>query len=65
MSQKRVTKFEQAGEAPQQSLVSEFFQFLKQNKKFWLIPLLLVLLGLGLLILLGGTAAAPFIYTLF
>jgi hypothetical protein len=65
MSHKRVTKFEQASEAPQQSLVAEFFQFLKHNKKFWLIPLLVVLLGLSLLILLGPTAAAPFIYTLF
>ncbi len=38
---------------------------LKQNKKYWLIPILLVLLALGALVLLSGTAAAPFIYTLF
>ena len=47
------------------SLVGEFFAFLKENKKWWLAPILIAILGLGLLVLLGGTAAAPFIYTLF
>jgi len=65
MSDDKTKAFEQAGEAPQASLLSEFFQLIRQNKKFWLIPLVVVLLGLSLLIILGGTAAAPFIYTLF
>ena len=47
------------------SLVGEFVAFLKENKKWWLAPILIASLGLGLLVLLGGTAAAPFIYTLF
>jgi len=47
------------------SLVSEFVGFLSENKKWWLAPILIAILGLGLLVLLGGTAAAPFIYTLF
>jgi len=47
------------------SLVGEFIAFLKENKKWWLAPILIAILGLGLLVLLGGTAAAPFIYTLF
>jgi len=47
------------------SLVAEFWDFLKHNKKWWLLPILLVLLGLGVLITLSGTAVAPFIYTLF
>ena len=47
------------------SLVGEFAAFLKENKKWWLAPILIAILGLGLLVLLGGTAAAPFIYTLF
>jgi hypothetical protein len=47
------------------SLVGEFADFLKENKKWWLAPILIAILGLGLLVLLGGTAAAPFIYTLF
>jgi hypothetical protein len=48
-----------------ESLASEFTAFLKENKKWWLAPILIAILGLGLLVLLGGTAAAPFIYTLF
>ena len=46
-------------------VVSELFEFLRQNKKLWLIPIIVVLLLVGLLIALGGTSAAPFIYTLF
>ncbi len=43
----------------------EFIDFLKDNKKWWLAPIIVSILGLGLLVMLGGTAAAPFIYTLF
>ena len=50
---------------PQIGLASEFVQLLRDNKKWWLAPIVLSILGLGLLVLLGGTAAAPFIYTLF
>jgi hypothetical protein len=39
--------------------------FLRANKKWWLAPILVAILLLGLLVVLGGTAAAPFIYTLF
>lgn len=46
-------------------LVAEFWDFLKHNKKWWLTPIVLALLLLGLLVLLGGSSAAPFIYTLF
>lgn len=46
-------------------LVGEFVDFLKDNKKWWLAPIIVSILGLGLLVVLGGTAAAPFIYTLF
>ncbi len=46
-------------------LVLEFWDFLKHNKKWWLAPIVISILGLGLLVLLSGTAAAPFIYTLF
>jgi hypothetical protein len=40
-------------------------RFLRQNKKWWLTPLVLALLVLGLLAFLGGRGEAPFIYTLF
>lgn len=46
-------------------LVAEFWDFIKHNKKWWLLPILLVLLIVGTLVILSGTAAAPFIYTLF
>ncbi|GAB5521070.1 MAG: DUF5989 family protein [Rhodothermales bacterium] len=48
------------------SLVREFWDFLKVRKKFWLAPIIIVLLLLSLLIVLTqGSALAPFIYTLF
>lgn len=55
----------QASEGENPSLLREFFDFLKENKKWWLAPILISMLGLGLLVVLGGNAAAPFIYTLF
>lgn len=48
------------------SIVSEFWQFLKERKKIWLLPIVvfLVLLG-GLIVLTQGSALAPFIYAIF
>ena len=46
-------------------LVREFFDFLSTNKKWWLTPIILALLVVGLIVILGSTAAGPFIYTLF
>lgn len=57
--------FQEAAQAEEQGLVAEFVQFLKENKKWWLAPILIVLMLMGALILLSGSAAAPFIYTLF
>ncbi len=48
------------------TVVSELWQFMKYNKKFWLAPILIVLVMIGvLLVVAGGSALAPFIYTLF
>jgi hypothetical protein len=48
------------------SLLAELWDFLKVRKKFWLLPVILVMLLLGaLLIFAQGSAIAPFIYTLF
>jgi len=58
-------RFKQAASAGRTSMVAEFWQFLAHNKKWWLLPIALVFFLLGALMLLGGTAAAPFIYTLF
>lgn len=59
------TAFEQAATEKQLSIVQEFWLFLKENKKWWLLPIVIVLGLVGLLAILGGGAAAPFIYTLF
>ena len=56
---------EQAADEQRRSLVGEFVEFLGENKKWWLAPIIVSILLLGTLVLLGGTAAAPFIYTLF
>ncbi|MGE4504942.1 MAG: DUF5989 family protein [Desulfovibrionaceae bacterium] len=46
--------------------LNDFWGFLRVRKKFWLLPIILVLLLFGLLIVLsGGSAIAPFIYTIF
>ena len=46
--------------------VMELWAFMKERKKFWLLPIILVLMMLGTLIVLTqGSAVAPFIYTLF
>jgi hypothetical protein len=58
-------EFEQAGDEPSQTLVQEFLQFIVENKKWWLIPILLSFGLIGLLVALSSTGAAPFIYTLF
>jgi len=46
--------------------LKDIWAFLKVRKKFWLLPLILLLLLMGLLIVLSsGSAVAPFIYTFF
>jgi hypothetical protein len=46
--------------------IKEFYQFIKIRKKYWLLPILLVLVLFGgLIILTQGSAVAPFIYTIF
>jgi|TARA_B110000027_G_C15892728_1_gene200463 hypothetical protein len=48
------------------SFLIEFLEFLKVRKKYWLLPILLILVIFGGLIVLSqGSAVAPFIYTLF
>jgi hypothetical protein len=48
------------------SFFAEFWKFLRVRKKFWLLPILIVMIVLGgLVVLTQGSAVAPFIYTLF
>ena len=65
MNDKPVTDFEKAAEQTRVGFFSDFWIFLKHNNKWWLIPVLLVLLLLGGLMVLSGTAVAPFIYSFF
>ncbi len=47
-------------------LIKDLWEFLKERKKFWLLPIIILLLLLGtLLVLTQGTVISPFIYTLF
>ena len=57
--------FQQAADEKPVSLGREIVEMLKHNKKYWMIPIIIVLLLFGLLLILGTTGAAPFIYTLF
>ena len=57
--------FAREASSKERGFVGELFAFLKQNRKWWLLPAIIVLLLVGLLGVLGGTALAPFIYTLF
>ena len=65
--QQTADDFSRQAEEASPGIVREFFDFLRYNKKWWLTPIILVLLMLGALVFLGGTAGgfAPFIYTLF
>jgi hypothetical protein len=47
------------------SLIAELWDFLKTRKKFWLLPIVAMMLILGSLLVLAQGAVAPFIYTLF
>jgi Family of unknown function (DUF5989) len=48
------------------SVLAEFVQFLRQEKKYWLVPIVVVFVLFGLLIVFSqSSAVAPFIYTLF
>ena len=59
------SEFESQATETRQGFFAEFWDFLAHNKKWWLMPIVIVLLAVGALALLSGTAVAPFIYTLF
>jgi len=61
----KLNEFEKLRQDEQLSLIGEFVLFIRENKAWWMIPIVLVLGMVGLLIILSSTGAAPFIYTLF
>ena len=63
--QSRGNEFAKEAEQAPTGLLREFLYFVRHNKKWWLIPIILVLLFAGILVVFGSTVAAPFIYALF
>ena len=59
------TEFEKIGEQKQPGLPKQLLLFVAENKKWWLLPIVLCLMAFGVLITLASTGAAPFIYTMF
>ena len=61
----RSNRFADEAEEEDIGFLKEFLLFLRDNKKWWLIPLIGSLLLIGLISLLAASGAAPFIYTVF
>jgi hypothetical protein len=57
--------FSRQAEEPQPGLLREFWDFLRTEKRWWLTPIIIVLLLFGVLLVLSATPLAPLIYTLF
>jgi drug/metabolite transporter superfamily protein YnfA len=66
MDQNKPSEFEKAAAGENRGgFLGELWGFLKTNKKWWLLPILVTFILLALLILISTTGVAPFIYTLF
>jgi drug/metabolite transporter superfamily protein YnfA len=66
MNEQPQSDFEKAAtQQPRGGFLRELWGFMAQNKKWWLLPILILLLIFGLLVILSGSGLAPFIYTLF
>jgi Family of unknown function (DUF5989) len=64
MDDRGESKFEKVS-AKNSTLLGEIIGFMLKNKKFWLLPIMLCFVLIGVVALLSTTAAAPFIYTFF
>ena len=64
-NESKPASFSEQADQAQVGLIAEFVDYLRHNKKWWLTPIIVVLLMVGALVVFGGSAAAPFIYTLF
>lgn len=58
-------EFAEHGQQRQLSLAREFWLFITENKKWWMIPIVLVFALVGVVVALSSTGALPFIYTIF
>ena len=57
--------FDRAASERQTTFIGEFWQFVRHNKKWWLIPIISTILLVAVLIFLAGSGAGPLVYTLF
>ncbi len=58
-------QFESMAREARTGILLDFWDFLRYNKKWWLLPIVITILLMGLFVLLSGTPAGSFIYTLF
>ena len=65
MSEFARSDFEKQAANPPSSFLSDLWLFIRQTKKWWLVPLIAVLLLMGALLAVSSSGAAPFLYTLF
>ena len=65
LEEKSHDPFEKAAAEGQKGIIREFTDFLKYNKKWWLVPILLVLGLIGVFLIIGASGGGAFIYTLF
>ena len=59
------SEFEQLNNQSSDGIVREFWQFIVENKSWWMIPIMIVFGLFSVLLVLAGTGALPFIYTMF
>jgi hypothetical protein len=64
-SEKQITDFASEAESRSPGVFRELMAFVRHSKKWWLTPIIVALLLVGLLVVLSGSIAAPFLYTLF
>ncbi|HEX6237043.1 MAG TPA: DUF5989 family protein [Acidimicrobiales bacterium] len=57
--------FEAAAEQRSTTFLGEFWRFLRQNRKWWLTPIIVTLLLVAVLVVVAGSGAGPLVYTLF
>ena len=65
MDPKPSPEFQRLAAGKQRGFLAQFLDFALDNKRWWLLPILVVVLLASLLIVLGGSGVAPFIYTIF
>ena len=58
-------QFAQHGQEQRSGMFSDFLYLLKNNQKWWMLPLILVFVAFGVFMVLSSTGVAPFIYTVF